>query len=268
MSTATTGLTAAARSSPNILAAVSYAGSHCSLLRSEREPAFSVIVGAMSEHKKAIIIGGHGHVALFLAPLLVNHGFDVTSVVRNPDHVAEVEQTGATAKVADIAVLDAVAWDELLADTDVVVWSAGAGGKGGPDATYAIDRDAAIASINAATRASTPPRYIMVSFVGSLTDFFEQKHPLYHYALAKRVADEALLDSPLESIILGPTTLNHNAAGGVKVFDSTKSSGGTTSRELVAQVAAAAATAKHVPQGDARVLEFFDGDTPVADLFS
>ena len=131
MSTATTGLTAAARSSPNILAAVSYAGSHCSLLRSEREPAFSVIVGAMSEHKKAIIIGGHGHVALFLAPLLVNHGFDVTSVVRNPDHVAEVEQTGATAKVADIAVLDAVAWDELLADTDVVVWSAGAGGKGG-----------------------------------------------------------------------------------------------------------------------------------------
>ena len=37
------------------------------------------------------IFGGHGKVALLLAPLLVEAGHEVTSVIRNPDHVSDVE---------------------------------------------------------------------------------------------------------------------------------------------------------------------------------
>ncbi|HET7305276.1 MAG TPA: NAD-dependent dehydratase, partial [Segeticoccus sp.] len=35
------------------------------------------------------LIGGHGKVALLAAPLLVGEGHEVSSVVRNPDHVAD-----------------------------------------------------------------------------------------------------------------------------------------------------------------------------------
>ena len=58
---------------------------------------------------RTLIIGGHGRVALLLAPLLVENGHEVVSVVRNPDHVADIEQTGAQAHVADVAELDTAA---------------------------------------------------------------------------------------------------------------------------------------------------------------
>ena len=41
------------------------------------------------------LIGGHGKVALLAAPLLVEAGHTVTSLIRNPDHVDEVRATGA-----------------------------------------------------------------------------------------------------------------------------------------------------------------------------
>ena len=44
---------------------------------------------------RILIIGGHGKVALLLAPLLVARGDDVTSVIRNPAHAADVAATGA-----------------------------------------------------------------------------------------------------------------------------------------------------------------------------
>ena len=44
------------------------------------------------------VIGGHGKVALRLSPLLQAAGHEVTAWVRNPDHVSEVEESGATAQ--------------------------------------------------------------------------------------------------------------------------------------------------------------------------
>ena len=51
---------------------------------------------------RVLVFGGHGKVARLLAPLLVARGDEVTAVIRNPDHVGEVEATGATARVADV----------------------------------------------------------------------------------------------------------------------------------------------------------------------
>ena len=90
-----------------------------------------------------VIIGGHGQVALLLAPLLVQNGHQVTSIVRNPEHQADVAATGATPLVADVERLDGSGIADLLRGSDAVVWSAGAGG-GDPARTQAVDRDAAI----------------------------------------------------------------------------------------------------------------------------
>ncbi|HEY0643890.1 MAG TPA: NAD(P)H-binding protein, partial [Nocardioides sp.] len=129
---------------------------------------------------RVTIFGGHGKIALLLAPMLVEAGHEVTSVVRNPDHVADVEATGATAVVSSVEDADTDALTELLTGQEAVVWSAGAGG-GDPQRTYAVDRDAAIRSMDAAVAAGIE-RYVMVSFSGSTPDHLvPEDNPFRHY---------------------------------------------------------------------------------------
>ena len=52
---------------------------------------------------RIIVFGGHGRIALLLAPILVARGDEVTSVIRNPDHVSEVEATGCLLYTSDAA---------------------------------------------------------------------------------------------------------------------------------------------------------------------
>ena len=48
------------------------------------------------------VIGGHGKVALHLSRILSGRGHQVSSLIRNPDHRADVEATGAVPVVADV----------------------------------------------------------------------------------------------------------------------------------------------------------------------
>lgn len=152
---------------------------------------------------RVIVFGGHGRIALLLAPILVAQGVAVTSVIRNPDHVADVEQTGASAVVADIEHLDTDAIADLIRGHDAVVWSAGAGG-GDAARTYAVDRDAAIRSMDAAAAAGVK-RYVMVSWLGSVAAHgVPEDDSFFAYADAKWAADEYLRGTDLDGTILGP----------------------------------------------------------------
>src|SRR5690349_1793759 len=113
---------------------------------------------------RILIIGGHGKVALLLERILAERGDTVTGVIRNPDHQQDVLDTGAQFLVADIETFDLDQLTNLVAGNDAIVWSAGAGG-GDADRTYAVDRDAAIRSIDAAVAADVR-RYVMVSWIG------------------------------------------------------------------------------------------------------
>lgn len=109
------------------------------------------------------IIGGHGKVALILAEVLSKRGDEVTSWIRNPEHSADITATGAKPLVLDV---ENASRDEIAAalqGNDAVVFSAGAGG-GDPARTYAVDRDAAIRSVQAAEQAGVR-RYVMVSYL-------------------------------------------------------------------------------------------------------
>ena len=55
---------------------------------------------------RIVVIGGHGKVALLLTPILAELGHSVTSVIRNPDHAADVEAAGAIPHVADVEMLE------------------------------------------------------------------------------------------------------------------------------------------------------------------
>lgn len=208
---------------------------------------------------RVTIFGGHGKIALILAPMLVDAGHQLTSIVRNPDHVADIEATGATAVVSSVEEADVESLAHLLSGQDAIVWSAGAGG-GDPARTYAVDRDAAVRSMVAA-RAAGVARYVMVSFSGSSPEVLvPEDDPFRHYQDAKIAADDHLRGTDLDWTILGPGTLTLEPGTGSVNPDARFRDGDVTSRELVAQVALAVLDD---PRASRRTLVFGDGDVPI-----
>ena len=207
------------------------------------------------------IIGGHGKVALELARILAADGEDVTSFFRNPDHTEDVAATGATPSVLDVEHATTAELAGALRGHDAVVWSAGAGG-GDPDRTYAVDRDAAIRSMDAAAEAGVG-RYIMVSYLGAGPDHgVPADHSFHAYAEAKAAADRYLRGTDLAWTILGPGSLTDGPGNGLIDVDPADTSSGTgTSRANVALVAAAVL---RLPETAGRTVEFRDGTLPVA----
>lgn len=209
------------------------------------------------------IIGGHGKVALRLTRILSDRGDEVTSILRNPDHAAEVAEHGATPLVADVESLSAEELSLHVAGHDAVVWSAGAGG-GSPERTYAVDRDAAIRSMEAAASAGVK-RYVMVSYLGARADHgVDPENSFFAYAEAKAAADDRLRQTALDWTILAPGSLTLDpGTGRIAVGDELQ--GGKVSRDDVAAVAAAALAddstiGKWIP--------FVGGDTPIAEALA
>lgn len=206
------------------------------------------------------IIGGHGKVALHLARILVAEGHDVTSLFRNPEHEAEVAATGAAAVVADVEHLSVEEIAAAITGQEAVVWTAGAGG-GSPERTYAVDRDAAIRAIDAATAAEVP-RFVMVSYKGAGLDHgVPPENGFFAYAEAKAAADAHLRESGLGWTILGPSALTDDAGTGL-IEVGTDLESGHVPREDVARVAAAVLAA---PWVTGTTIEFNTGDVPIAE---
>lgn len=210
--------------------------------------------------RRICIIGGHGKIALLLSRLLADAGHQVSSVVRNPDHRADVTETGATAVVADVENLDTAAIGEVLAGHDAVIWSAGAGG-GNPERTYAVDRDAAIRTMDAAT-AQQVRRFVLVSYFGaSLEHGVPESEPFHAYAQAKAEADAYLRDTDLDWTILGPSLLTlGEPTGAIELAPEATESGEVTR----ADVAGVAAAVLERPNTIGAFLQFNNGDTPIS----
>lgn len=132
----------------------------------------------------------------------------------------------------------------------------GAGGRGGPSTTYAIDRDAAKAFIAASVSSPSITSFLMVSWLGSRrvkpswwsdADWAGARHTftqgLPTYADAKLAADEYLVAAAkkrghgFRAINLRPGLLSEEPSRGKVQLGRTKTYGGKASRELVAQTA-------------------------------
>lgn len=205
---------------------------------------------------RTIVFGGHGKIALRLARLLTADGGQVSAVVRNPHHEPDVRAAGADPVLADVQRLSTDRLAELIRGHDAVVWSAGAGG-GNPARTYAVDRDAAIRSMDAAGRAGVS-RYVVVSYFGAGPDHgIPLDEPFFHYAESKAAADEHLRGSDLDWTVLGPSKLTEQPGTG-RIGVGTER--GEVSRDNTARVIAAVLSR---PDAAGRTIEFNDGETPI-----
>ncbi|WP_144711649.1 SDR family oxidoreductase [Curtobacterium pusillum] len=206
-----------------------------------------------------IVLGGHGKVALLATRILADRGHTVTSVIRNADQADEVRAHGGQPHVADIQQQTITDFAELVHGHDAVVWSAGAGG-GSADRTWAVDRDAAILSMQGAARAGVD-RYVMVSWSGSVLDHgVPQDDDFFAYAQSKVIADAVLRDSGLRWTIVAPSTLTDDEPTGSIGWDGSSTQ---VPRGDVAHVVADAVESDHTV---GKTLRFNTGSTPIADF--
>lgn len=211
------------------------------------------------------VIGGHGKMARLLTPILVANEHAVTAVIRNPDHADDVAATGAEPLVADVESLGAVELGDLLRGHDALVWSAGAGG-GNPTRTYAVDRDAAIRSMEAAEEVGID-RYVMVSYFGAGPDHgIPEDSSFFPYAEAKAAADARLRESGLAWTIVAPSRLTDDEASG-RVEVDRPGADRRVERGRVSRADVAAVVAAVLERDDTvgRVIAFNGGGTPIED---
>ena len=228
----------------------------------------------MSEERRVVLIGGHGKVALLAAPKLVARGFAVDSLIRNPDHSAEISATGATPVVLDIENAGVEQLAEAFSGAHSIVFSAGAGG-GNKERTRAVDFDAAVRSMEAAKQAGVS-RFVMVSYSRALVDVdnLDPENSFYTYAKAKHDADAVLRETDLDYTILGPGALTLDPASKkITIADeigniddkAPEAENGKVSRENVAEVIT------HVVDTEAAqrsTVNFYDGSTAIAEAIS
>lgn len=156
---------------------------------------------------KIAVIGSNGKVARFLIDKLValKPTFQPTACFRNPAQKETFESIGANTLL--LSVTDPVSViTKKLVGYDAVVFSAGAGGKGGLENTLAVDLDGAVKVMEAAEQAGVK-RFIMVSaLLADNRDFF-YKISLKNYYICKMYADRELQRTNLDYTILRPGVL-------------------------------------------------------------
>ena len=105
-----------------------------------------------SQSLRLLIVGGHGKVAQHLTRHALAHGHTVLPVIRNAAHESDLPRpsSGGQGKLEPIV---ASLEDSSVAQLsklfqqhapNVVVFAAGAGGKGGPERTRAVDFEGAV----------------------------------------------------------------------------------------------------------------------------
>jgi uncharacterized protein YbjT (DUF2867 family) len=159
------------------------------------------------------VVGGHGKIALRLLRLLAERGDRARGLIRNPDHAADVEATGATAVGADIENLDADAVARAIAGVDAVVFAAGAGAGSGPARKHTVDYGGAVKLIEAA-RMNDISRYLIVSAMGvnHPENWSDDMRPYYE---AKAGADREVTASGLDYTVVRPGGLTDDAGTGL-----------------------------------------------------
>ncbi|KAL8654076.1 MAG: hypothetical protein Q9226_003574 [Calogaya cf. arnoldii] len=252
--------------------------------------------------KRVLLLGGHGKVSLLLTPHLVARSWHVTSVIRDASQTDDILATvkgdpgSVDVLVSSLEEVKSKADAQQVIDRskpDYVVWSAGmdpyglstyisdsspgAGGKGAPSRTQAVDRDSCIHFIQAAADTRSITKFLLVSYPGSRRNkapwWTEEewigtqevnKGVLKPYYPAKLAADECLTAiasrrKDLHAIVLRPGYLTDEEASGRISLGKTKARGKIGRGDV-------AATAAQLLDSEARGwLDLLQGEEAITD---
>jgi nucleoside-diphosphate-sugar epimerase len=201
-----------------------------------------------------LVAGGHGQIGQRLLRLLAEGGHRGRGLIRNPDHVADLERLGATAILCDLEHDDP---RPHLGGADAIVFAAGAGPGSGPERKRTVDLGAAVKLMEAASALGVA-RYVIVSSMG--IEDAEHAGPMRPYLEAKAEADEALRTSGLDWTIVRPGHLTDVPGTGRVDARTALGRRGNVPRDDVALVLLEVLQA---PNTIRTQFELLEGDTPV-----
>lgn len=210
---------------------------------------------------RVTIAGGHGQIAQHLERQLTRAGHQVVGIVRNPDHVADLEANGAEAVVLDLeqASVDQVA--EAIAGSDAVVFAAGGGPDSGVERKESVDKGAAVLLADAAERAGVH-RYLMVSSMGTDKADPDSDDVFQVYLRAKLAADDDLRRRDLDWTVVRPGRLT-DEPGTSLVTVGTLDRGEVTREDVAAVLLAALDASKTV----GKTFDVLNGDSEIEEAF-
>lgn len=210
--------------------------------------------------KDVFIVGGAGNIGRQLGQQLSQDGVTARALCRTAEQEASLQQQGIQTVRGDLVALDEQQLTGLMHGCGLVVFTAGAGGKGGEEMTKAVDGEGLIKSVAAAQRAGIK-RFILVSAFPEagrgrqLSDTFE------NYMRVKKQADVILAASALDWVIVRPGTLTDEPATG-RISAGPAIAYGTIGR---ADVAATLAALVHQPAVSRVIIELTAGERPVTE---
>ena len=209
-----------------------------------------------------VIAGGHGAIARRLTPLLVARGDRVRALIRNPDHVDDVRGDGAEPVLVDIELAATEQIAIQITGADAVVFAAGAGPGSGPERKLTVDRDGALKLLRAAKLAGT--RGFVIVSSGGAESPPDDDDVFSVYLRAKAAADEAVMATSLDWIVIRPGPLIDDSGTG-KVTLSADPPAGEITRDDVAALIAAALADDGLSQ---RLVYSANGGEPIADAIT
>ena len=162
---------------------------------------------------RVVIAGGHGQIALLLEKVLAERGDEPVGIVRNPDHTADVEATGAECVVLDLESASVSDVAEVVKGADAVVFAAGGGPNSGAARKETVDKGAAILLADAAEQADVR-RYVIVSSMGTDDADPDSDDVFQVYLRAKKAADDDLRSRDLDWTVVRPGRLTDDPPTG------------------------------------------------------
>ncbi|CAG8982730.1 hypothetical protein HYALB_00001011 [Hymenoscyphus albidus] len=112
-----------------------------------------------------LLLGGHGKVSLLMTPKILARNWTLTSLIRDPAQKAAIlraaEKNPGPGKGKIDVVVESLGEVKSVEDAGRIL--DGAGGKGGPQTTKAIDRDSCINFIRASLARPSITKFLLIS---------------------------------------------------------------------------------------------------------
>ena len=208
---------------------------------------------------KTLVLGANGGIGRLFCGQARDAGLNIRAMVRKDEQRNFFEEQGIEVVVGDLEDDFFHAFDGC----DQVVFTAGSGGATGGDKTLMVDLYGAIRAIEASEERGLL-RFIMVSALRAEKPL-EAPSGLRHYMVAKMLADQRLLASPVPATILRPGRLtNAEGSGRVRTLVD-PGSGFDISRENVAECLVE--VCRQSVKRD-YIVDLLDGDVPIHELIA
>lgn len=202
------------------------------------------------------IVGAAGKVGRHLVKQLADKQHRVLALHRRAEQAAELDALGATPVTGDLTATDVGTLAGQMRGSDVVVFTAGAGGAG-VEVTNAIDGRGLELAVDAARQAGVR-RFLLVSAFPEAGRNKGMGEGFENYMTVKKRADVYLAATDLDWVILRPGTLS-DAPGTGRVTAGPAIAYGDIPR---ADVAATLVALVEHPQVRRTIIELTEGDWP------